>query len=55
LYDAYVEDAPNREIMARLYISEGTFNRVRRKALRAAARSLWEMKTHPHLTASVVN
>ena len=55
LYDAYVEDAPNREIMARLYISEGTFNRVRRKALRAAARSLWEMKTHPYLTASVVN
>jgi len=55
LYDAYVEDAPNREIMARLYISEGTFNRVRRKALRAAARSLWEMKTDPHLTASVVN
>ncbi len=47
LYDAYVEDAPNREIMARLYISEGTFNRVRRKALRATARSLWEMKTDP--------
>ncbi len=42
LYDAYVEDAPNREIMARLYISEGTFNRVRRKALRAVARSLLE-------------
>jgi hypothetical protein len=46
LRDAYVEDAPNREIMARLYISEGTFNRVRRKALRAVARSLWETKTN---------
>ena len=43
LYDAYVEDVPNREIMARLYISQGTFNRVRRKALRAVARNLVEM------------
>ncbi len=42
LYDAYVEDVPNREIMARLYISEGTFNRTRRKAIRALARSIQE-------------
>jgi hypothetical protein len=42
LYDAYVEGVPNREIMARLYISEGTFNRTRRNALRALARSLIE-------------
>ncbi|MEP7359518.1 MAG: hypothetical protein ABI847_19860, partial [Anaerolineales bacterium] len=42
LYDAYVEDVPNREIMARLYISEGTFNRLRRKALQAVGRTLWE-------------
>ncbi len=52
LYDAYIEDAPNREIMARLYISEGTFNRMRRKALRAVARSLWETKIYPHPMAS---
>jgi len=42
LHDAYVEGVPNREIMARLYISEGTFNRTRRNALRALARSLIE-------------
>jgi hypothetical protein len=38
LYDAYVEGVPNREIMARLYISEGTFNRTRRNAIRGLAR-----------------
>lgn len=42
LYDAYVEGIPNREIMARLYISEGTFNRTRRNALRSLARLLLE-------------
>lgn len=42
LYDAYVECVPNREIMARLYISEGTFNRTRRKALRSLTRLLLE-------------
>jgi len=42
LHDAYVEGVPNREIMARLYISEGTFNRTRRNALRGLARSLIE-------------
>jgi hypothetical protein len=44
LHDAYLEDQPNRDIMARLYISEGTFNRTRRGALRAVARSLEEME-----------
>jgi hypothetical protein len=29
--------------MARLYVSQGTFNRVRRKALRSVARNLLEM------------
>lgn len=43
LADAYLEDVPNREIMARLYISQGTFNRARRKALQAVARNLLEM------------
>ena len=42
LHDAYVADTPNREIMARLYISEATFARQRRKALRAIARALLE-------------
>lgn len=42
LHDAYVEGVPNREIMARLYISEGTFNRTRRSAIRGLARLLME-------------
>ena len=42
LHDAYVEYVPNREIMARLYISEGTFNRTRRSALRGLARLFLE-------------
>jgi hypothetical protein len=42
LYDAYVEGVQNREIMARLYISEGTFNRTRRNAIRGLARLLVE-------------
>jgi hypothetical protein len=42
LHDAYIEGVPNREIMARLYISEGTFNRTRRNALRGLARLLME-------------
>lgn len=44
LYDEYVEGVQNREIMARLYISEGTFNRTRRNALRGLARILIEKK-----------
>lgn len=44
LYDAYVKDVPNREIMARMYVSEGTFNRSRRNALRGVARYLLEQK-----------
>jgi hypothetical protein len=42
LHDAYVDCISNREIMARLYISEGTFNRTRRNAIRGLARSLME-------------
>jgi|SRR5690242_10686659 len=44
LYDAYVADVPNRNIMSRLYISEGTFNRRRREALHAVACALLEVK-----------
>jgi len=34
LHAAYVIGDPNREIMSWLYIGEGTFNRIRRRALR---------------------
>ncbi len=44
LHDSYVEGETNREVMSKLYISEGTFNRTRRRALRAAAKSLAEME-----------
>ena len=40
LRGSYVEDVPNREVMNRLYISEGTYNRTRRQALRGLARAL---------------
>ena len=43
LHDAYIDDVPNRDIMSKLYISEGTFARQRRKALRAVARAIWEV------------
>ncbi len=48
LYSAYLEDVPNRDIMSRLYISEGTFNRTRRTALRAITRALEEMESALH-------
>jgi hypothetical protein len=44
LHSAYLEDVPNRDIMSRLYISEGTFNRTRRAALRAVTQTLEEME-----------
>lgn len=44
LHDSYVEGETNRDIMSKLYISEGTFNRTRRRALRAVAKSLSEME-----------
>ena len=44
LSDAYLNDVPNRDIMSRLYISEGTFNRTRRAAIRSLARALAEME-----------
>lgn len=50
LHDAYIKEVPNRQIMARLYISEGTFNRTRRKALRGVARFLLEKKGSVDLT-----
>jgi hypothetical protein len=44
LHDAYVNDVPNRQIMSKLYISESTFNRQRRNALRAVATTIWESR-----------
>lgn len=44
LHDAYLENKPNNEIMSRLYISEGTFNRTRRAAIRSLARAISEME-----------
>ena len=49
LHDAYIEQVPNRDIMARLYISEGTFNRTRRNALRGVARFLLEKKENSNV------
>ena len=43
LHDAYVEGLPNRELMSRLYVSEGTFHRTRRNAVRGLARLLLEV------------
>ena len=45
LHDAYWERIPNQDIMSKLYISEGTFHRTRRAAVRSVARALLEKKT----------
>jgi hypothetical protein len=44
LYDAYVMGELNRDIMSKLYIGEGTFNRTRRRAIRGVAKALREME-----------
>jgi hypothetical protein len=46
LHNAYVAGIQNRDIMSKLYISEGTFNRTRRGAIRSLARVLADME-HP--------
>jgi hypothetical protein len=43
LKEAYLDGVTNRDIMMHLYISEGTFNRTRRAAVRSVARALAEM------------
>jgi hypothetical protein len=53
LHDAYVLDVPNRDIMSRLYISEGTFNRTRRRALRGVAKALREMEQEAQREATI--
>jgi hypothetical protein len=44
LYNSYVLDELNRDIMSRLYIGEGTFNRTRRRALQGVAKALQDME-----------
>jgi hypothetical protein len=44
LYDCYVDSRLNRDVMGKLYIGEGTFNRARRRAVRAITRVLAEME-----------
>jgi GAF domain-containing protein len=44
LRDAYLQGESNRDIMSRLYVSEATFHRTRRRALRAVTKALFEME-----------
>jgi hypothetical protein len=44
LQEAYLKETSNRDIMMKLYISEGTFNRTRRTAIRSLARTLGELE-----------
>jgi hypothetical protein len=44
LHAAYIEGEPNREIMSRLYIGEGTFHRARRQALASLAEAFIELE-----------
>jgi hypothetical protein len=46
LHDCYVEGKLNRDVMSELYISEGTFNRTRRRAIRSVAKALGEMERY---------
>ena len=43
LHDSYVNECHSRDIMAKLYIGEGTYYRLRRQALRGITRALLEM------------
>jgi hypothetical protein len=44
VHDAYVLGELNRDIMNKLYISESSFNRARRRAVRGVARAVEEME-----------
>jgi hypothetical protein len=46
LYDGYVRNRLTRDILSTLYISEATFHRIRRRAVRTMARTLLEMEQH---------
>jgi len=60
LHDCYVSGKLTRDVMGALYVSEGTFNRARRQAIRGVARALGEMEGQarqriPHHTPRVVS
>jgi hypothetical protein len=42
LHEAYVEGRPNKQIMQRYHLSEGTFHRARRRAIDALALDLYQ-------------
>lgn len=44
LHSAYVSGEQTRDIMSRLYIGEGTFNRTRRRAIQGLAKAVQEME-----------
>jgi hypothetical protein len=46
LYEAYVEGRPNKQIMQRYRLSEGTFHRARRRAIDALALDLYQRSVH---------
>jgi hypothetical protein len=48
LKEAYIDEVSNRDIMMHLYISEGTFNRTRRLAIRSVSRAIEEMEQNLH-------
>jgi hypothetical protein len=50
LHGSYVADESVNDIMARLYIGEGTYNRTRRSGVRSVAQSLHELE-QAHLVA----
>jgi hypothetical protein len=52
VHDAYVLGEPNRDIMIKLYISESSFNRARRRAVRGVARAVEEMERAAQKEAS---
>lgn len=45
LHESYIKGELTREIMARLFIGEGTYNRTRRRALRSVAKIVQEMES----------
>jgi hypothetical protein len=52
LQDCYVEGMRNRDVMNLLYISEATFHRARRRAVKAVARAVGDMERRVHLPKS---
>jgi hypothetical protein len=53
LHDCYMLGKLNRDVMSALYISEGTFNRARRRAVRGVARALGEMDREAQRSSQV--